>query len=363
MVDSTFCFNNEYYKQTFGMAMGNPISPVLSNLYMEFFEKYELSKILPQGIHWYRYVDDILCLWPTTHNHNVFLSDLNSLVPSIKFTLEIENNNILPFLDINIHRTERTFKFSIYRKPTNILQYVHYYSAGSLSTKISVFSSMFLRALRICSNEYINDEINFIKQLAINHQYPMYIINKSFLSAHKSFTRIEPRQNNNNFQNYLVLPYHVNFKNLPYILNKTYNISVAFKNTCSFKSLLINNAPKIDQGIVYNIPCKNCNKYYIGQSGKSLDFRIKQHKYNIRTANLNSALYVHLHNENHEIDFKNATVTTNVKNITNRHIIESALIKHNQDNIFNLCSSIYNLDNYIVNSIVTHITNSAHQSQ
>ena len=43
--DSKFIFNSEYYSQKFGMAMGNPLSPVLSNLYVEFLENYELSII------------------------------------------------------------------------------------------------------------------------------------------------------------------------------------------------------------------------------------------------------------------------------------------------------------------------------
>ena len=34
---SKFVFDGKFYTQKFGMSMGNPLSPVLSNLYMEFF--------------------------------------------------------------------------------------------------------------------------------------------------------------------------------------------------------------------------------------------------------------------------------------------------------------------------------------
>ena len=61
--DAKFSFKEEFFEQKFGLAMGNCLSPVCSNLYMEFFEKYLLRTILPDDVIWYRYVDDVLCLW------------------------------------------------------------------------------------------------------------------------------------------------------------------------------------------------------------------------------------------------------------------------------------------------------------
>lgn len=49
-------------------------------------------------------MDDILCLWPNYLNLNTFLPRLNSLVPSINFTVEKEVDFKLPFLDVLIHR-------------------------------------------------------------------------------------------------------------------------------------------------------------------------------------------------------------------------------------------------------------------
>ena len=33
-----FCFNKKFYKQLQGAAMGSPVSPVIANIYMEYFE-------------------------------------------------------------------------------------------------------------------------------------------------------------------------------------------------------------------------------------------------------------------------------------------------------------------------------------
>ena len=145
--DAKFCFNGKFYKQKFGLAMGNCLSPVCSNLYMEFFERNLLTKILPNHVKWFRYVDDVLCLWHKSMNLQSFLYDLNNLVPSIKFS--VEQQNCLPFLDVLIIRKEDDFLFNVYRKPTNICSYIHFYSNHSINVKIATFSGMFLRALRV----------------------------------------------------------------------------------------------------------------------------------------------------------------------------------------------------------------------
>ena len=163
--ESVFSFNGNFYRQTFGLAMGNPLSPVLSNLYMEYFETHLLPNILASNVKWFRYIDDILCLWPSNIDHAQFLTQLNSLVPSIKFSVELENNCKLPFLDVLIHKTIPNLQFQVYRKPTNINSFVHFYSGHSLSIKRGIFHGMFLRALKIVSLQFINSEYSNIFEI------------------------------------------------------------------------------------------------------------------------------------------------------------------------------------------------------
>ncbi len=88
ILDSKLTLNDEYYCQTFGMAMANPLSPVLSNIYMAFLEKHLLPNILSSSAIWFRFIDDILCIWPSDEDVCDFLSSLHNLVSSIKFTYE-----------------------------------------------------------------------------------------------------------------------------------------------------------------------------------------------------------------------------------------------------------------------------------
>ena len=100
--------------------MGNALSPVISNLYMEFYETILLPKVLPPNVIWYRYVDDVICLWPQTINPDNFLIKLNLLNPDIQFTMEREQNGSIPFLDLKLFRQDKDIRFTVYRKPTNV---------------------------------------------------------------------------------------------------------------------------------------------------------------------------------------------------------------------------------------------------
>ena len=72
--DMYFEYDGNFYQQVFGFAMGNPLSPILANLFLEHLE----SEILPlytgyQPIFWLRYVDDVLCLVSENFNLTICL--------------------------------------------------------------------------------------------------------------------------------------------------------------------------------------------------------------------------------------------------------------------------------------------------
>ena len=45
--ESFFLFDNEYYKQVDGVAMGSPLGPTLANIFMSFHEKNWLNNCPP----------------------------------------------------------------------------------------------------------------------------------------------------------------------------------------------------------------------------------------------------------------------------------------------------------------------------
>ena len=215
--------------------MGNPLSPLLSGLYMEFFERLYLP---PLNLKWFRYVDDCLAVVNSDTNLKYILDNINTKVRSIKFTIEVENNQMLPFLDVNIHKKENKLEFSVYRKPTNNLSYIHFYSGHNNKTKESVFISMFLRAFRICSVIHLKNETDFIYNIGKELCYPSYFLDNCYSFAYKIFNKNREQSiiEDNNRKNSLILPYFSKFDNLPRIL-KPLGINVVFKFQSCLKKI------------------------------------------------------------------------------------------------------------------------------
>ena len=117
-----------------------PVSPIVCNLYMENFEKIELSSAPSPTSMWLRYVDDTFV---KIHEYDVdgFTAHINSIDRNMQFTTEPELNNKLPFLDLCIHVKEDT-NITIYRKPTHTDQYLNFSSNHSLEHKCSVVRTL-----------------------------------------------------------------------------------------------------------------------------------------------------------------------------------------------------------------------------
>ena len=82
-----------------------------------------------------------------------------------------------------------------------------------------------------------------------------------------------------------------------------YQVSVTNGNNFKLANILLNNKKRpdtINRCGVYKISCNDCNKYYIGQCGRTIKERLKEHQ--TRT---NSALGRHLKIENHSCDVNN----------------------------------------------------------
>ena len=100
-------FQETYYKQVFGTAMGWPVSGVIANLVVEDIEHRALKTAPVRPLFWKRFVDDVISA-VSENEAVVLLQHLNSIEPSIQFTVERETDGNLPFLDTCVQRTTLT---------------------------------------------------------------------------------------------------------------------------------------------------------------------------------------------------------------------------------------------------------------
>jgi hypothetical protein len=94
-----FQFEDRFYQQKEGMTMGNSLSPVVSNIFMEHFEEVALDTAEYKAAKWLMYVDDIFVVWPHGSARLQQLFDhINSVRPTIKFTMEVGSTGSLLIL-------------------------------------------------------------------------------------------------------------------------------------------------------------------------------------------------------------------------------------------------------------------------
>ena len=99
--------------------MGSPVSPIVSNPYMEHFEGEALRSASYSPRYWYRFVDDTWVIQQQAHKQ-LFLDHINSIDPNIKFTVKgNQENGAIPFLDTLVKPEEDNFlSIRVYHKPT-----------------------------------------------------------------------------------------------------------------------------------------------------------------------------------------------------------------------------------------------------
>ena len=81
-----FSFNNAMYKQTDGVAMGSPLGPALTNIFVGYYEEKLFSQTQKPPTY-FRYVDDTFVIFDHEAKADKFLTKLNCLHPFLKFIL------------------------------------------------------------------------------------------------------------------------------------------------------------------------------------------------------------------------------------------------------------------------------------
>ena len=330
--DCYFSFNQVFYLQKSGMPMGSPISPVICNIFMEYFESELLPSIITNDFTWHRYVDDVFALVPNDIDLNQFLQRLNSLQQSIKFKIEVEQDSKLPFLDTLCIRDNinNKIKFTVFRKVTHSNSYIHSFSNHNINVKLATISNIFLRAYNICDPEYLDSEINYIFDTFRRLGYGEVTVKRSHFKARKTFYKSRGTKDKSSFKNVLVLP---EIGDLPFIKRSIKNISgpdIKIVTRCNnnLKQIFKHNSHEKsnDCGVIYKIKCNDCSSAYIGES---IDFnrRVNQHKNSFRNFDTNNAVVQHVLNSNHSVNINNAEVIYKENDTNKRKIIESILIQ------------------------------------
>ena len=122
-----------------------------------------------------RYVDDTLTIMPGFNAASKFLQVLNACHPSISFTMEVENDGMLPFVGIQLLNKSTSINTKVFVKPSNEGLFLHYDSHVDACYKNCLVRTMLERAYRLSSSwEFFTEECTRLE----NVFFQIFIIRK-----------------------------------------------------------------------------------------------------------------------------------------------------------------------------------------
>ena len=125
-------------------------------------------------------MDDTLALVRDLSDATDLLSCLNEAHPSIQFTMEVATNDRLPFIGLEIIKTDGSLETCVYRKQTNKGLLLHYQSHVDSRYKRSLLRTMLDRAKRLSSTQdFLWQECKTLKGIFLKLKYPEKLIDSA----------------------------------------------------------------------------------------------------------------------------------------------------------------------------------------
>ena len=348
--DMHFTFNNQVYKQNDGVCMGNPLGPVIANIFMVELECTLVPRMGDALTEWIRYVDDTFTFVRKGELQNI-MDALNSFHSDIQFTHEVESNGVIAFLDVQVQRKEDgNFTTSVYRKKTSSDIYINWNSFAPRTWKIGTLHGLVQRAFTICSDEHeVEKEIQYLKKIfAKVNGYPAKVIENTVAKVRSKNAQppvdvdaqVESQQDEAEVQRpHMSLPYGGDKGNtvirrfkrvLENILPDTVKPEISVKGRKIASSFNVKD--KIDErhmsGFIYEFNCNRkstCKDDYIGETNRRKEIRTHEHGYTDKS----SAIFQHCKTKKHaKAKDKNFSILArNYPHWRRRKICESMFIR------------------------------------
>ena len=143
--NNDFEFSEKVFQQISGTATGTKFALPYACIYMDEVETEFLQTQRFKLLVWLRFTDYIFFIW--THgkkNFQHFMKELNNFKSNLKFNFQCDRNSINP-LNLNVKLNNGGLTTSVYIKPTDCHQYLHYGSShpDHIKWSITFFFSFF----------------------------------------------------------------------------------------------------------------------------------------------------------------------------------------------------------------------------
>ena len=358
-----FSFGDKFFQQINGVAMGTKMGPNYANLFVGFIEEQiftQYSGPLPELFK--RFIDD--CIGATSLDRaqlESFIHFVNNFHPALEFTWEISSVSV-SFLDILASIRDNKIQTSAYYKPTDSHNYLLYSSSHPQHTLNSIPFSQFLRLRRLCSDDRdFESKCDEMRSFFINRGYPHSLISDALAKVSKisRSSALTPKTPSSSDRVPFTFTYHPVNNPLKSIVRRNFNLlksdshtarifdeppllsckrarnlrSYLVKstlpsdkepgtfrckrircNTCPFiASQTTVSGPKsslnisdhftcLSSNVIYCIRCRLCSQLYVGETGRRLGDRIREHINDIRQNSASKPVSRHFNLANHNVN-------------------------------------------------------------
>jgi hypothetical protein len=310
--------------------MGNTLSPLLADLYMDDYIKKHLQEVNQPSKFW-RYVDDIMIITPMNEQQlKDYVNKLNDIRSTIRFTCEYEDTNSINFLETSLTKhvvnNQLQVKVRWFRKQTASDRLLHYQSCHGKSIKTNIVKNMTTRIIQTTRDPVEQQEdINKLKIMLINSNYPEKEIEHLIRETYQSINTNKTKVNNDDTKYTICLPYVPGIEVLKRRLEKL-KIKLYFSYPNKLQTYLNHTMKTPSKSIVYQVQC-DCNppKIYNGETKVGLKKRMGEHFQLINKLDSKSEMVQHIEQNRFQCLFNtdHAIIVEQEKNWAKRKIKES----------------------------------------
>ena len=179
--ENVILFDQKYYSQIDGAAMGFLLGPTLANIFLCHHETTWL-KSCPKffkPVCYKRYVDDIFVLFEKPKQVLRFVNYMDKRHKNIKFSFKTEKDNSFPFLDVKICREKDKFATSVSKKDTFSGVYTNFNSFVALEHKFGLVYTLLRRSFIIASDFCkFHFKVKALKKTLHKNTYPTTFVGK-----------------------------------------------------------------------------------------------------------------------------------------------------------------------------------------
>ena len=100
------------------------------------------------------------------------LNKVNSINKNLQFTVEVESDGKIPFLDLQIINSNQNITLNIYKKPTSSIRLLNYYSAHPLHQKINIIKQRRDKIYKLSHKKFWVTNLNNLRYILKTNNYP-----------------------------------------------------------------------------------------------------------------------------------------------------------------------------------------------